>query len=176
MRSRPNFYSTWWSRLGPASVPPRSRLAFQPNFYNTWRSRLGPASGPASVPPHFLQYMVVPPRSRLGPRFGCIHEWIPCAPPLQKHVCTTLGQSRICFKMTFCPFFAFVEHVFLHMRSVWPQHCLPQLMAHRLQRSRRTQHGQFLSQFCFGDVRLLISLGHQARLIASFESGQFPPS
>ena len=176
MRSRPNFYSTWWSRLGPASVPPRSRLAFQPNFYNTWRSRLGPASGPASVPPHFLQYMVVPPRSRLGPRFGCIHEWIPCAPPLQKHVCTTLGQSRICFKMTFCPFFAFVEHVFLHMRSVWPQHCLPQLMAHKLQRSRRTQHGQFLSQFCFGDVRLLISLGHQARLIASFESGQFPPS
>ena len=66
MQARPNFYSTWWTRLGPASVSPWSRLASRHNFYGTWWTRLGPASGPASGPPQFLQYLVDPPRTRLG--------------------------------------------------------------------------------------------------------------
>ena len=42
-RSRPIFYSIWWSRLGPAFV------------LNPFFAVLGgPASGPASVPPHFF--------------------------------------------------------------------------------------------------------------------------
>ena len=75
MRARPNFYSTWWARLGPASDPPRFPTQFlqylagpppsppraRPIFYSTWWFCLSPAS--------------VPPRSQFASRHNFYSTW-----------------------------------------------------------------------------------------------------
>ena len=85
----------------PASIPPRSRFAPRPNFYSTWCSRLDPASDPASIPPHFLQYLAVPPRSRFVQIFretprvrnSCSNE---CpARTYSTHVCEQVAKTNL---------------------------------------------------------------------------------